>query len=62
LPDVDGDGLVDGIDVLRISTTFASSSVDGSGRYTDAADLNNDGWVDGLDLSLVGAQFGSSCP
>lgn len=61
LADVNGDDIVDGIDVLRIATSFASTPSDPS-RYLAAADLDANGIVDGFDLSYVGAGFGDTCP
>ena len=57
--DASGDGLVDGIDVLRVATSFATTSVDA--RYSAAADLDDDNDVDGDDLALVCAAFGRIC-
>ena len=57
--DINGDGLIDGIDVLRVATSFATSSVDA--RYSAAADLDDDNAVDGNDLALVCAAFGNTC-
>jgi hypothetical protein len=60
LPDVDGDRIVDGIDILRIGTSFASGS--GEPRYLPGADLVADGIVDGLDLAAASLEFGTECP
>jgi hypothetical protein len=59
LPDVDGDLRVDGIDVLRIATAFASQF--GQPRYYAPADLDEDGIVDGNDLAYVASRFGQTC-
>ncbi len=59
LADVNGDFSVDGVDVLRIATSFASST--GQPRYLIGADIDRDGQVDGDDLALVATQFGTSC-
>jgi hypothetical protein len=59
LPDVNGDLLVDGVDVLRIATAFASTAA--QARYYAAADLDRDGDVDGDDLAYVAARFGRDC-
>ncbi len=59
LPDVNGDRLVDGVDVLRIASAFASTST--SPRYLAAADLDRNGIVDGDDLAYVAARFGRDC-
>jgi hypothetical protein len=60
LADVNGDSIVDGIDVLRIATSFASTPSDPE-RYLPAADLDANGIIDGFDLSFVGAGFGDTC-
>lgn len=62
LPDVNGDGFVDGIDVLRIAVAFASNV--GQPRYSAFADLDGDGMVDGVDLALAAAMrdFAMGCP
>lgn len=61
LPDSNGDGIVDGLDILRVAIAFASTSGAGS-RYAAGADPDRDGDVDGEDLSYVAAWFGRSCP
>jgi hypothetical protein len=68
LPDINGDDVVDGVEILAIATSFASYE-DDPGRYNPAADLDQlpdpdhgdlkD--VDGDDLALVSAHFGRSC-
>jgi len=60
LPDASGDRIVDGVDVLRIATSFASAAP--SPRYFAPADLDADGDVDGDDLAYVAAFFGRACP
>jgi len=65
LPDVDGSGRVDGIDVLRIAAAFAA--VEGAAHYNADADLDltpvsGVTVVDGTDLSLVTAFYGQACP
>lgn len=61
LPDVSGDGIVDGVDVLRIASSFASISSNVA-RFNPAADRDRDGDVDGDDLSYVAAFYGQACP
>lgn len=61
LPDITGDGLVDGVDVLRIATSFGSLSSNAA-RFIAAADRDGDGQITGDDLSYVAAFFGTSCP
>ncbi len=60
-PDVNGDGILDGIDILRIATSFGSASSDTS-RYLPAADRDQNNRVDGDDLSFVASAFGGICP
>lgn len=60
LPDASGDRIVDGVDVLRIASAFAS--VRPGDRYFAPADRDNDGDVDGDDLAYVAAFFGRACP
>ncbi len=59
LPDLNGDGVVDGIDMLRLSVSFGSTSADA--RYNSSVDVNGDGSVDGDDLALVAPDYGMSC-
>lgn len=61
LPDATGDALVDGADVLRLATSFASISTDAA-RYNASADLDRDGDIDGNDLAYMAASFGKACP
>ena len=60
LSDVNGDGLVDGLDVIRITSRFGASSPGAS--YLPAADFDDNLLIDGDDLALVGADFGVECP
>jgi len=60
LADVNGDGIVDGVDVVKLSTSFSASQ--GQPRFLQTADLDGNLLVDGLDLGYVGAQFGDVCP
>jgi Dockerin type I domain len=60
LPDVNGDGAVDGLDVLRLAVGFNAGSMDP--RYDAAADLDRDGLVDGMDLSYLAAFYANACP
>jgi len=59
LADLNGDAVVDGIDVLRLSVSFGSAS--GDARYSAGVDVNGDGVVDGDDLAYVANEFGDSC-
>jgi dockerin type I repeat protein len=60
LPDVNGDGQVDGLDVLAIAVSFGAAS--GDPRFSAAADRDFDATVDGDDLSYVAAFYGQACP
>jgi hypothetical protein len=62
LPDVNGDGQVDGLDVLAIAVSFGATSLPPDPRFSAAADRDLDGDVDGDDLSYVAAFFGQACP
>ncbi|MEM1245760.1 MAG: GDSL-type esterase/lipase family protein [Acidobacteriota bacterium] len=54
--DVDGDGRVDGQDLIQLALSFGARST--NSRYDAAADLNGDGIVDGQDLAVLGSAFG----
>jgi lysophospholipase L1-like esterase len=54
--DVNGDGRVDGTDLVLFGLHFGASR--GAANYLAAADFNNDGLVDGLDLAILAANFG----
>jgi hypothetical protein len=60
LPDTNGDGAIDGLDILELATAFASGV--GEPRYSVSADIDLNGTVEGPDLAQVGAQFGKVCP
>lgn len=60
LADVNGDSLVDGIDVLRLAVAFGAAP--GAPRFNAAADLDGDGMVDGADLAFIAADYGERCP
>jgi hypothetical protein len=60
LADVSGDGVVDGVDIVRLSVAFGST--DPQPRYNTAVDVNADSWVDGDDLALLIADFVRICP
>ena len=57
LRDPSGDGVVDGVDVVRIGISFGAAALDP--RFDAAADIDGNGMVDGNDLALVSAQYGS---
>ena len=54
--DVNEDGRVDGVDLIRFALHFGSQR--GDANWDIAADFNNDGRVDGLDLAVLASNFG----
>jgi len=60
LPDVSGDGMIDGVDLLRISVAFGTMT--GDARFNGTVDINVDGFVDGDDLAFLAPRYGESCP
>lgn len=56
--DVDGNGRVDGWDLIRMGLAFGSQI--GYGNYDSGADVNLDGVVDGNDLAELVAHFGQA--
>jgi hypothetical protein len=60
LPDSNGDGIVDGIDILKLAVAFGSSA--GGPRYNPAVDFDADGNNDGNDLSYLASLYARSCP
>jgi hypothetical protein len=59
-PDVNGDGAIDGLDVLGIAVAF--NTVTGDPRFFVEADRDLNGLVDGQDLAYVSAFYAQSCP
>ena len=59
LPDLSGDAVVDGADVLTISAAFGSAL--GDPRYDAAGDFDGNGVVDGMDLAFVADAFLETC-
>ena len=59
-PDVGGDGLVDGIDIMAIAVAFGQGVNDP--RYFAAADRDFNDLVDGEDLAIVAAFYALHCP
>lgn len=55
--DVNGDGVVNVIDVSLLNASFGSLS--GGAGYSEAHDLNCDGIINSLDFSTVNAHFGT---
>ena len=60
LADVNGDGEVDGIDVVRLSVAFGSST--GQPRFEGAVDFDANNLIDGNDLAILAGDFGVVCP
>jgi len=60
LADPNGDGVVDGVDVVRLSVAFGSMV--GQARYNAATDFDTSGQVDGTDLAFLAGDFGEICP
>ena len=56
--DVDRDGRVDGVDMVRLALAFGSRL--GEARYSSTVDFDSSGTVDGTDLALLAANFGRS--
>jgi lysophospholipase L1-like esterase len=54
--DVDGDGRVDGVDLIRLARAFGASR--GDNRYERDADLDDSGTIDGQDLAILASNFG----
>lgn len=54
--DIDGDGRVDGADLVRLGLAFGAGR--GQGRYDADADLDASGAVDGQDLAILSSNFG----
>jgi len=61
-PGIDSDNDVDGQDLLRLATAFASKP--GAVHYNPLTDLDDDPdhVVDGSDLAILSASFGDTCP
>jgi len=68
LADLNGDNLVDGIDVLRVSVASGTSvndpddPTDDDPRFDASVDTDSNGMIDGVDLMFVTLEFGQSCP
>ncbi len=54
--DVNLDGRVDGMDLIRFGRSFGSQR--GDARFNANADFNADGSVDGTDLAVLASNFG----
>jgi uncharacterized protein DUF11/dockerin type I repeat protein/uncharacterized protein DUF1565 len=59
-PDVNGDGTIDGLDIMAVAVSFSAAS--GDPRFFAAADRDLNGIVDGQDLAFVSAFYAQSCP
>jgi len=58
--DINGDGKIDGRDLVLIAKCFGSHL--GDARYNPNCDINNDGKVDGRDITIVAKYFGRHDP
>ncbi|CAN5272654.1 hypothetical protein BH11PLA2_BH11PLA2_12700 [soil metagenome] len=58
LADFNGDGTVNGADLVIFGNAFAGST--GDPNFVIEADFNNDGTVNGADLVILGNQFGKT--
>ncbi len=56
--DVDGDGRVDGADLVAFALRFGAE--EGDGRYEATYDFDGNGVIDGDDLALLALDFGQS--
>lgn len=56
--DVNGDGRVDGTDLVQIAIHFGT--VNGDSRYARFVDLNKDNKIDGSDLAILASHFGET--
>jgi len=54
--DIDGDGRVDGLDLVMLARAFGAAR--GNSRYVRDADLDASGTVDGQDLAILASNFG----
>jgi thermitase len=57
LGDVNGDGKVDGKDIVLAAWSFGT--VPGNSRWNPDADINQDGKIDGKDIVMVARSFGT---
>lgn len=57
--DINGDGIVNGLDLGTLAAHFLTST--GNPNYLLAADLNKDGTINGLDLGALAGSFLLSC-
>jgi hypothetical protein len=58
--DANGDGEVDGIDLLDLAVSFGAST--GDPRFDPESDLDDDGFVGADDLTAMAVDFGQVCP
>jgi hypothetical protein len=59
-PDVNGDGTIDGLDIIGVAVSFSAAS--GDPRFLASADRDLNDLVDGEDLAFVSAFYAQSCP
>ncbi len=57
--DINGDGVVNGLDLWLLAKHFLQIS--GDPAFLPAADLNHDGVINGLDLNLLASRFATAC-
>jgi hypothetical protein len=57
-PDVNGDGIVDIMDLAIVASLYGTSA--GHSRYNPATDLDQNGEIDILDLAIVARSFGQA--
>ena len=60
LGDTNGDGFIDGVDVLRLSVAFGTDNGSGA-RWDPSVDMDGDNFISGVDLAIMAAQFALSC-
>ncbi len=60
LSDVNGDAIVDGIDIARVAEAFGSFAE--NGRFSALADIDGNAIVDGDDLAIVVGALADTCP
>ena len=57
--DVNGDGVVDIVDLATVGYAYGSRV--GDPRYDPKYDLNGDGFINIVDLSIIGVNYGNHC-
>jgi hypothetical protein len=59
-PDLNEDGALDGVDLVRFSTAFGAEEGEDT-RYNAGADIDRNGQVEGRDLPYIVPLFGQAC-